>query len=190
MPRGDGGRAMEPVISRAQTRSGGLTRGICQNLLQNIERDKISTDRERDIWMNDMDPGLSPLSALALTSQLSSNWTFNLQYLLAPSVTLASPFWADSEIDWFSGLIVTVIRITKPQMARVQNYNKKSYSNPDSLSNKLYFYWIFSIENSSLSDQINSLSEASLPKSVPIITLLYISRTLQTTSLHFQNMRL
>ena len=180
---------MEPVISWAQTRSGELTRGICQNLLQNIET-KIYPPIERDIWMNDMDPGLSPLSALALTSQLSSNWTFNLQYLLAPSVTLASPFWADSEIDWFSGLIVTVIRITKPQMARVQNYNKKSYSNPDSLSNKLYFYWIFSIENSSLSDQINSLSEASLPKSVPIITLLYISRTLQTTSLHFQNMRL
>ena len=153
MSRGDGDKASNPVSSDSQPAwpdTGHLSEFIAKYI--------GITKNFTDIWMNDMDPGYprsSPPCALAQTSQLSSNWTFNLQYLLARSDILWLPFWTDSERDWF--YLVTVIGITKPKMARVQNYNKKSYSNPDSLSNKLYFYWIFSIENSLLSDQINSL---------------------------------
>ena len=66
------------------------------------------------------------------------------------------PFSKDSERDWFP-VDCDSDRDDKAQMARVKNYNKKPYSNPDSLSNKLFLYWIFPIENSLLSDQINSL---------------------------------
>ena len=81
-------REMEPVISRAQTPGAGLTPRICQNLLQNIEMTKIPPIEIFE-WMTRNHPP-PPLSTLAQPSQLSSNWTFNLQYPLVRSVTLAS----------------------------------------------------------------------------------------------------
>ena len=153
--RGDGDKASNPVSSDPQPAwpdAGHLSEFIAKYI-----RITGKFHRYLNEWHGSRLSSSSPPCALAQASQLSSNWTFNLQYLLARSDILWLPFWTDSERDWFSGLIVTVIGITKPKVARVQNYNKKSYSNPESLSNKLYFYWIFSIENSLLSDQINSL---------------------------------
>ena len=84
------------------------------------------------------------------------------------------------EID--SPLIVTVREITKPKWlaSRIITRNPIQILNLFQTNFIFIEYFPLKIVRYLLSDKINSLSGASLSKSVPIITL-YISRSLQTT---------